>query len=118
MPAMEATESVETLWTVGQARERIAEHFASAKAKVSEDEEGNVVATRGSRVLIRILGAYLMPRNWIPTKATVGFTGTERGCRVDITVADNFGFGIRTGVKGRFGGLVDEQLAGIKAALG
>ena len=118
MPAMETSDSVETLWTEAQARERITEYFASVKATVSQSAGGEIVATRGSRVLIRILGAYLMSRNLIPTKATVGFTETERGCRVDITVADNFGVGIRTGVKGRFGKLLDDQLAEIKAALG
>ena len=59
-----------------------------------------------------------MPRSWIPTKATLGIAETERGCRVDITVADNYGVGVRTGVKGRFGSLLEAQMAEIKSQFG
>lgn len=58
-----------------------------------------------------------MPRHWIPTKATLGFERTPGGCRVSITVADNIGFGIRTGAKGRFGSVLESQLEAIKASL-
>jgi hypothetical protein len=118
MPAMELRATVDTLYTVDQARQRARDFFASVNAKVSNDEEGRVVATRGSRVLIRILGAYLMPMSWIPTKATLGFAEAERGCTVDITVADNYGVGIRTGVKGRFGRLLEAQMAEIESQFG
>ena len=118
MPAMELCETVETLYTVDQARRRAHDFFESVNAKVSDEEDGRVLATRGSRVLVRILGAYLMPRSWIPTKATLGFAEAERGCRVDITVADNFGAGVRVGVKGRFGSLLESQLVEIKSQFG
>jgi len=118
MPAMELRETVDTLYTVDQARRRAHDFFASVNAKVSDDEEGRVVATRGSRVLIRILGAYMMPKSWMPTKATLGFAEVERGCRVDITVADNYGVGIRAGVKGRFGSLLEAQMAEITSQFG
>lgn len=118
MPAMELRKAVHTLYTIDQARQSAHDFFASVNAKVSDDEEGRVVATRGSRVLIRILGAYMMPKNWIPTKATLGFAEAERGCRVDITVADNYGMGIRAGVKGRFGSLLEAQMAEITSHFG
>jgi len=118
MPAMELRKAVHTLYTVDQARRRAHDFFASVNAKVSDDEEGRVVATRGSRVLIRILGAYMMPKSWMPTKAMLGFAEAERGCRVDITVADNFGVGVRTGVKGRFGSLLEAQMAEITSQFG
>ena len=118
MPAMELRETVDTLYTVDQARRRALDFFASVNTKVSDDGEGRVVATRGSRVLVRILGAYLMPKSWIPTKATLGFAEAERGCRVDITVADNYGVGVRAGGRGRFGSLLEAQMAEIKSQFG
>lgn len=58
MPALETSDSIDTMWTFDQARQRILDYFTSVKAKVTEGESGEIVATRGSRVLIRILGAY------------------------------------------------------------
>jgi len=118
MPAIEILKAVHTLYTVDQARQRAHDFYASVNAKVSDGEEGRVVAPRGSRVLIRILGAYLMPKSWMPTKATLSFAEAEKGCRVDITVADNYGLGVRTGIKGRYGSLLEAQMSEITSQFG
>ena len=118
MPALELSKAVHTLYTVDQARQRAHDFYGSINAKVSEDGEGRIVATRGSRVLIRVLGAYLMPKSWMPTKATLSFTEAEKGCRLDITVADNYGLGVRTGIKGRYGSLLEAQMSEITSQFG
>ena len=118
MPAMEILKTVHTLYTVDQARQRSHDFYASVNATMSEDGEGRFTATRGSRVLIRILGAYLMPKSWMPTKATLSFADAEKGCRVDVTVADNYGLGIRTGIKGRYGSLLEAQMSEITSQFG
>ena len=117
MATVQITKTIDTPFSQDEARRRLVEHLNVVKAKVVEGPEGGIEATRGSRLAIRILGAYLMPKDWMPTKATVGFESAGPGCRVTVTIADNFGLGIRTGMKGRDQDLLDSLPEGIASVL-
>lgn len=108
------TETVTTGYSPAEAQQRLATHFGS---KVVANTPGTLVATSGSKVAIRLLGAYLMPKAWMPTKTTVEFAPSGRGCQATVACSDNFGFGIRTGMRRRYQGLLRTKLQGIRHLL-
>jgi hypothetical protein len=108
------TETLTTGFSPAEAQERLAAHFAS---RIVTNTPGTLVATSGSKVAIRLLGAYLMPKAWMPAKTTVGFAPSGRGCQVTVTCTDNFGFGIRAGMRRRYQGLLQTKLEEIRQLL-
>jgi hypothetical protein len=109
------TERVSTGYSPAAAQERVAQHFGG---KVRRNEPGMLMARTGSQAAIRLLGAYLMPRRWMPTKIIVTFAPSGSGCTADVTCSDDFGFGLRTGMRGRYEGLLEEKMAEIRETLG
>lgn len=108
------TETLTTGYSPAEAQERVAMHFGSM---VTESTPGTLVATSGSRLAIRLLGAYLMPRGWMPAKTTVEFAPSGRGCRATVTCSDNFGFGIRAGMRRRYEALLQTKLDEVRRVL-
>ena len=109
------TQTITTGYSPTEAQERLAAHLGSA---VKENTPGTLVATSGSKLAIRLLGAYLMPKAWMPAKTRVVFTESGSGCQAEVTCTDNFGFGIRTGMRGRYEGLLQDKVADVREALG
>jgi hypothetical protein len=108
------TETLATGYSPAEAQERLAAHFGS---RVVENAAGTLVATSGSKIAIRLLGAYLMPKEWMPTKTTVEFAPSGRGCQATVACSDNFGFGIRTGMRRRYEGLLRAKLEEVRRVL-
>ena len=109
------TETITTAYLPAEAQAKVAAHPVSG---VKPNEPGTIVATSGSKLAIRLLGAYLMPKAWMPVKTTVEFAPSGSGCQVTVTCADNFGFGLRTGMRGRYEGLLKAKAAEAREALG
>ena len=109
------TETITTSHSPAEAQGRLASHFGG---KVTENTPGTLVATSGSKLAIRLLGAYLIPAAWMPIKTAVEFTESGGGCQANVTCTDNFGFGIRAGIRGRYQRALEAKLAEVRSALG
>jgi hypothetical protein len=108
------TETVFTGYSPAEAQDRLVAHFGP---KVRRNEPGMVMVRTGSQLAIRVLGAYLMPRRWMPTKLIVSFTASGSGCDAAVTCADDFGFGLRVGMRGRYQSLLHEKMEEVRAVL-
>ena len=108
------TETVFTGYSPAEAQDRLVAHFGP---KVRRNEPGMVMVGSGSQFVIRMLGAYLMPRRWMPTKIIVSFTASGTGCNAAVTCADDFGFGLRAGMRGRYQGLLHEKMEEVRTVL-
>lgn len=109
------TETFTTGYSPAEAQQKVAAHLG---AKVKTDTPGTLVARSGSQLAIRLLGAYLMPKALMPAKTAVEFTPAGGGCQVTVTCTDDFGFGIRTGMRGRYEGLLQTKVDGVREVLG
>lgn len=109
------TETFATGYSPAEAQRKVAEHLGG---KVRTNTPGTLMARSGSQLAIRLLGAYLMPKAWMPAKTAVEFSPSGSGCQVVVTCTDDFGFGIRTGMRGRYEGLLQAKVDGVREALG
>ncbi|MDH3731569.1 MAG: hypothetical protein OES13_10700 [Acidimicrobiia bacterium] len=108
------TETITTGYSAAEAQKRVAAHLGST---VRTDTAGKLMARSGSQLAIRLLGAYLMPKAWMPVRTTVEFVAAGTGCAATVTCADDFGFGLRTGMRGRYEGLLQKKVAEIREVL-
>lgn len=100
-----------------EVRARVAEYLESIGARVTAGE-GSYVGDSGKKVAVRILGAFFVPRTWWPLRTEVQLAAADGGTDVTATVSDNFGLGIRTGMKTKYSELTEERLQALRAAIG
>ena len=100
-----------------EAAQRFEAWHAVNGGRFEKAADGSLEGTTGKKVAVRILGAFFVPRSWWPLKTTVRLTPAANGTSVDMTVADNFGLGIRTGMKGKYDELMQARAEAIKTAL-
>ena len=117
MASIPHTEQFNTVVSLDEASQRFSAYHSSKGGKVMTTPDGALEGTTGSKVGVRILGAFLVSRSWWPLKTTVRFTQADDGTSVEMTVADNFGFGFRTGLKAKYEALIHERAAEVKGAL-
>ena len=99
---MPITESRE--WTVSLTRSEVTQKLADEVQR----QDGEIVSLEpfwgktGAFWKTRLLGVFLTRRTDIPTTIKVAIEEAQNGVRVNATVSDRYGFGIRTGAVGRF----------------
>jgi len=66
------------------------------------DQLAKLTCTVGIGWALRIVGAPLSPRNWIPVRLTVLIENVENGKKMTTIAEDDFGFGSLVGVENKF----------------
>lgn len=74
------------------------------KATITQEDRSHIEATMGSGLKLRLWGAWLVSEQTLPVKIILDlYRGTNAGeTVVDATIQDNFGFGLRTGMVGKY----------------
>jgi hypothetical protein len=111
------SDSFETSVSPEEASHRFTDYHANRGGQVIRGTDGSLEGTTGRLVWVRFLGAVFVPRSWWPLKTTVRFEPTVTGSRVEMTVSDAFGLGIRTGMTGRYEELMKIRANEVKAVL-
>ena len=81
-------------------------------------DDRTVEATSGTKVGTRLLGAMFVPDAWLPLHHTIAFGPSGTDTRVDITVEDDFGMGLRAGFTKKYTRLMEQRLRDLTAAVG
>ena len=111
------SEQFDTGLSPDEAARRFQEYHSSKGGKVTAMPDGSLQGTTGKKVATRILGAFFVPRSWWPLKTKVRLTPDGSRTSVEIVVADNFGIGIRTGMRGKYAELMQDQATQLKTAM-
>jgi hypothetical protein len=117
MAAIADAESFTTDLSVEEVTERFRAFHSSKGGAVTTASDGALEGTTGSQVKVRLLGAFFVSRSQWPLKTRLRLEPTPDGTDVEMTVADDFGIGIRTGIKAKYDELIQERSAEVKAAL-
>ena len=108
-------------FTSPAAGDEVAQRFEAWHAvnggRFEKAPDGSLVGKTGKKVAVRILGAFFVPRAWWPLRTELRLAPAASGTNVDMTVADDFGVGIRTGMKGKYDELMATRAAEIKDAV-
>jgi hypothetical protein len=94
-------------------RERTIAWFAHLTHRVDVDEPGRLVVSSGSQAKMRLLGGAFIARSSLPTRTEIAWVGGD----VTVTAQDAVGFGVKTGMKGKYEEWCAEIVAGVRAAL-
>src|SRR5262249_3876915 len=87
--------------------------------RLKDDSKDEIVATKGSQFLTRLLGAWFVPARWLPIRATVRMRRTANGVRIRARFEETMGFGIldpitRNKYEFYFGQILNELRAAIE----
>jgi hypothetical protein len=74
-------------------------------------------AKSGKKAGTRLLGAMFVPEEWLPLHHTITFTEAEGETRVEISVRDDFGMGLRSGFKTKYETLMKRRLGELTGEL-
>ena len=76
--------------------------LAQKKAKLIEATSRRIEATMGSGLKTRVIGGLLVSKKTLPVKITLLMNEVAGETEIDATIEDNLGFGIKTGMVGRY----------------
>jgi len=93
-------------WKVSMSSEEILEiltnKLAQKKAKLIEATPRRIEAIMGSGLKTRLIGGLLVSKETLPIKMTFSMDEMEGETEIDATIQDNLGFGIKTGMVGKY----------------
>lgn len=76
--------------------------LAEKKATLLEANSRRIEATIGSEAKTRFLGGIFVSKETLPVKITLQMNETAGESEVDATIQDNLGFGLKTGMGGKY----------------
>jgi len=85
------------------------------KAEIKVVTPKMIGATLGSGLKTRLIGGLLVSKETLPVKVILLMTEVAGGTEIDATIEDNLGFGLRTGMVGRYNDYIQslfDELAG------
>ena len=102
--------------TVGadEIRDRVAAWFAHLDHKFVADTPERLEITSGSQLKLRILGGAFIAGSSLPARTVV--ERTDDG-QVTVTVSDAMGFGLKTGMRGKYERWLDEIVQAVRSSL-
>lgn len=117
-PRIERTGS----WTVAngldETRQMVLAHMEGAGWKPRASEGEDLAFQRGSQVLTRIIGGWILPASKSPSRANVSLEGSEGAVTVDASFGEAVGIGTLYGVKKKFDAYLGSCVVELGAALG
>lgn len=84
------------------ARAAMQSAMIARKGKIIESAGGDISAKFGSQTMLRLVGGWLIPTKFFPTKAHAKFTATSNGTEVTLTASDSMGVGTKAGMKTKY----------------
>jgi hypothetical protein len=76
--------------------------LAEKKATILEADSRRIDATIGSEAKTRFLGGMFVSKETLPVKITLQMNETGGESEIDATIQDNLGFGLKTGMVGKY----------------
>jgi len=93
-------------WKTGKSPEEIlkiiVDKLAQKKAKLIEASSRRIEATMASGLKTRVIGGLLVSKETLPVKITLSMNEVAGETEIDATIEDNLGFGLKTGMAGRY----------------
>jgi hypothetical protein len=118
MAEMDAvTTAITTPMTAEEARAAISAVLHRYGATPAGGDETTMEAKSGKKAGTRLLGAMFVPEEWLPLHHTITFTEAEGETRVEISVRDDFGMGLRSGFKTKYETLMKRRLGELTGEL-
>jgi hypothetical protein len=118
MAEMDAvTTTIITPMTAEESRAAISAVLHQYGATPAGVDETTMEANSGKKAGTRLLGAMFVPEEWLPLHHTITFTEGEGETRVEISVQDDLGMGLRSGFKAKYETLMRRRLVDLTGAL-
>jgi hypothetical protein len=86
-------------------------------AKLLEANSKRIEATLGSEATTRFFGGFFVSKETLPVKITLYLNESATETEIDATIQDNFGFGLRTGMVGKYKEYIQNLLNWLAAVL-
>ncbi|HXY94135.1 MAG TPA: hypothetical protein VEP49_16780 [Acidimicrobiia bacterium] len=100
-----------------QVRERVWQWFsATVPFTVNVDTGDRLDIETGSQAKMRLIGGAFIAASSLPTHTTVTMTPAGTGTQIQVWVKDTVGFGIKTGMKGKYATWLAQIVNGIRGA--
>jgi len=117
MARIERRQQITTPLSPADARARLLAAFAARNAKMARVADNYLEGRTGSQAALRLKGGWVAKLNDFPVVAAVDFTPTGSGTVVRLTVSDDLGFGLKTGMKKKYDQAVEQFASQLSAAL-
>jgi hypothetical protein len=91
--------------------------LAEKKATLLQANPRRIEATIGSETKTRALGGIFVSKETLPVKITMNINETAGESEIDATIQDNLGFGLRTGMAGKYKDYIQSLLNEMASAL-
>jgi hypothetical protein len=111
------TTHITTAKSADDVRSALVVALESLGATVTADGDA-LEATSGKKMGTRLLGAMFVPDHWLPLHHTITFAPDGSDTRVEITVNDDFGMGLRSGFAKKYAAFMQKRLGELTAAAG
>jgi hypothetical protein len=111
------TTAITTPMTVEEAMAAISAMLHQYGATPARGDETTIQAKSGKKTGTRLLGAMFVPEEWLPLHYTITFVEGDGATRVEISVQDDFGMGVRSGFKNKYEILMKRRLGELTGAL-
>lgn len=72
------------------------------KANIIENTSRKIEATMGSELKTRLIGGLIVSKDTLPVRIILLMNEIAGETEIDATIQDNLGFGIKTGIEGRY----------------
>ncbi len=118
MVAISQSDSFAVPMNPAQVRERVFSWFAQLPHTVVSDSPDQIEIKSGSQAKMRLLGGAFIAGSSLPMRTLVTMAPSEDGTQVTVTASDAVGFGVKTGMKGKYERRVAEVVTGLRAVLG
>lgn len=117
MARIERRQQVTTPFSPAEAHSRLLAVFAARSATMAMLRENYLEGRTGSQAAIRLKGGWLAKTEEFPVVAAVDVTPAGSGSLVRLTVADDLGFGVKTGINKKYTKAVEGFAADLAASL-
>ena len=91
--------------------------LAEKKATMLKADPKKIEATIGSEAKTRVLGGIFVSKETLPVKITMDISETAGESEIEATIQDNMGFGLRTGMAGKYKEYIQSLLNEMASAL-
>ena len=91
--------------------------LAEKKATLLEASPRRIEATIGSEAKTRVLGGIFVSKETLPVKVTMQINETAGESEIEATIQDNLGFGLKTGMVGKYKEYIQSLFHELAAAL-
>lgn len=117
MAPLSSTESFTTTLGPADVLARTQEWFAKYKGQVVAASDGSIEVKSGSQAKMRIIGGAFIAGSSLPTRTTITLVANGDSADVTVTAVDAVGFGVKTGMKGKYETWLGLITSGLRTAL-